>query len=172
MKKRQRVNSFNIDLSDAPAQNPIPKNGGRIGRGASKYTGVSFDKHAKKWIAQIKIEGKQRRIGYYDNEEEAAVDYARAVFKYKGQEALDKVRKTNSFAFDMTDVPPQLPIPKSDRRIVDGASKYIGVSLDKRTNKWHARITVNCEILVVTIMKKKRQWITLVQCSNIEVKRQ
>ena len=80
MKKRQRVNSFNIDLSDAPAQNPIPKNGGRIGRGASKYTGVSFDKHAKKWIAQITIEGKQRRIGCYDNEVEAAVDYARALF--------------------------------------------------------------------------------------------
>jgi|SaaInl74LU_5_DNA_1037368.scaffolds.fasta_scaffold32361_1 hypothetical protein len=75
-KKHQRMNSFNIDLSDAPAQTPIPKSGGRIGRGDSKYTGVTFNKHAKKWIAQIMIDGKQRRIGCYENEEEAAVDYA------------------------------------------------------------------------------------------------
>ena len=30
------------------------------------------------------LDGKQRLIGYYDDEEEAAVDYARAVFLYKG----------------------------------------------------------------------------------------
>ena len=37
-----------------------------------------------KWQATITVKGKQRFIGYYDDEEEAAVDYARAVFKYKG----------------------------------------------------------------------------------------
>ena len=42
-------------------------------------------KKANKWLAKIKIEGKQRQIGSYENEEEAAVDYARAVFKYRGQ---------------------------------------------------------------------------------------
>jgi hypothetical protein len=34
-----------------------------------------------------------RSIGCYENEEEAAIDYARAVFKYRGQEGLDKARK-------------------------------------------------------------------------------
>jgi len=33
--------------------------------------------------AQIMIEGKQRIIGHYENDEEAAIDYARAVFKKK-----------------------------------------------------------------------------------------
>ena len=37
-----------------------------------------------KWIARIKFEGKDRHIGCYENEETAAVDYARAAFKYFG----------------------------------------------------------------------------------------
>ena len=32
-----------------------------------------------KWVATIRIDGKQHFIGVYENEEEAAVDYARAV---------------------------------------------------------------------------------------------
>ena len=63
-------------------QPPILKSAGRIKDGASKYTGVCFSKQQNKWQAQIMIDGKQHSIGYYDNEEEAAVDYARALFKY------------------------------------------------------------------------------------------
>jgi hypothetical protein len=42
-------------------------------------------KNPHRWEERIKIEGKTHFIGYYKSEEEAAVDYARAVFKYKGQ---------------------------------------------------------------------------------------
>ena len=49
--------------------------------GTSKYTGVNFHKRSNKWLAIIHLDGKQQFIGSYDNEEEAAVDYARAVFK-------------------------------------------------------------------------------------------
>ena len=42
-----------------------------------------------KWVAQIRIDGKLLLIGYYDDEEEAAVDYARAVFKYRGDETKE-----------------------------------------------------------------------------------
>ena len=82
---------FTIDLSDVPPQQPILKSAGHIKEGASKYTGVSFNKTKHKWNAQIMIAGKVRLIGVYENEEEAAVDYARAVFKYKdkgGQKAI------------------------------------------------------------------------------------
>ncbi len=72
-----------IDLSHVPPQPPILKNAGRIKDGASKYTGVSFHKQQNKWQASIMIDGRQQSIGYYDNEEEAAVDYARALFKYE-----------------------------------------------------------------------------------------
>jgi hypothetical protein len=81
---REHHESFVIDLNGVPHQPPIPKRSGRAKEGASKYTGVSFHKNRNKWHAQIMIEGKKRHIGYYDDEEEAAVDFARAVLKYRG----------------------------------------------------------------------------------------
>ena len=92
MKEARRTNSIIIDLTDVPPQLPISKSKGHMKEGSSRYTGIVFNKAMNKWRATIKIEGKRRFIGYYENEEEAAKDYARAVFKYKGQgqEALDK----------------------------------------------------------------------------------
>ena len=58
-----------------------------------RHDPIAFNKAMKKWHAQIMIAGKSLFIGYYDNEEAAAVDYARAVFRYKGQGALDKARE-------------------------------------------------------------------------------
>eukprot|EP00985_Skeletonema_marinoi_P017052 scaffold9269_cov149-Skeletonema_marinoi.AAC.2 len=159
-KKRKRDGAFAIDLSDVPPQSPIPKSSGCVKEGASKYTGVSFDKRMNKWHAQIMIAGKSRNIGYYENEEEAAVDYARAVFKYKGQGHWDrshdqlrgaaicgnktkKRQKDGVIAFDLTDVPPQSPVPKCAGTIKDGALKYAGVTFNKRTNKWKAQIHID-----------------------------
>jgi hypothetical protein len=142
--KRQRVERFVIDLSDVPPQLPIPKSAGHIKEGSSKYAGVSFDKRNNRWEAKIRIDGKQLYIGNYKNEEEAAVDYARAVCKFKGQDALDKARKRNSstILIDLSDVPPQLPILKS-RQNWEGSSKYTGVTFDKASNKWKAQIIID-----------------------------
>jgi hypothetical protein len=154
-KRRQKADDrFEIDLSDVPPQLPI-----RVKEGSSKYAGVHFRKAKNKWQTQIKIEGKNRHIGYYENEEEAAIDYARAVFKYRGQDGLDKARmrksdkeirtrrqkqKVDRFvgAMDLSDVPPQPPIPKSEGHIKEGASKFTGVSFNKKMNKWRARILI------------------------------
>ena len=137
--KRRSGKSFVIDLSDIPPQPPIPKSSGSIREGASKYTGVSFDKHANRWAAQIYIEGNVLRIRYYGDEEEAAVDYARALLKYKGG-VLRRRQKKNSFVIDLRDVPPQPPIPKSSGRVKEGASKYTGVTFNKQNNRWAAQI--------------------------------
>ena len=98
-----------MDLSDVPPQLPILKTKEYVIEGTSKYTGVSFDKRKNKWQAQITIDGKSHRIRYYENEEEAAIDYARAVFKYHGQEALDKARerKSSGISIDLSDGRPQ-----------------------------------------------------------------
>eukprot|EP00984_Skeletonema_dohrnii_P005419 scaffold1907_cov73-Skeletonema_dohrnii-CCMP3373.AAC.10 len=138
IKKRNRIchqKSFVIDLSDVPPQQPIPKSKGRTNN-ASKYAGASFNKQVNKWYAKIMIEGKTCQIGYYESEEEAAVDYARAVFKCKGG------ARQQSFLIDLKDVPTQLPIPKSASRIKEGASKYAGVTFHKLKKKWHAQITI------------------------------
>ena len=74
-------------LSDVPHQPLILRDTSRTKRkqGGSKYQGVSFHKATKKWQTTIRIEGKLRHIGYYESEEEAAADHARAAFKYCGQ---------------------------------------------------------------------------------------
>jgi len=45
------------------------------GKYSSKYKGVCWDKHAKTWVAQIHINGKQKKIGYFKSEEEASKEY-------------------------------------------------------------------------------------------------
>jgi hypothetical protein len=65
-------------------------------------TCVYFHKASIKWRAIISIEGKLHAIGYYDNEEEAAIDYARAVSKYCQIRAH---QQWNQKFIDLTDVP-------------------------------------------------------------------
>ena len=121
-----------IDLSDVPRQSPILTSRTRQNC-TSKYKGVSYDKATNKWKAQIQIVGKKRFIGYYANEEEAAVDYARAAFKYTPE-------KQQKF-IDLSDVPPQLPILSNSKRVT--SSKYEGVCFDKKGDKWMSLITID-----------------------------
>ena len=124
-KKRQKIGVFtgmgNVDLSDVPPQPPIPLkpfDHSIIKEGASKYAGVSYDKAWKKWRAGIWINGKYHQIGYYEIEEEAGADYARALLKYQDQKALAKKRN----------------------------SKYIpniGVYFNKAEKKWMAAIRID-----------------------------
>ena len=41
----------------------------------SKYVGVVWNKETNKWKAYITINGKRKHLGYYDNEEDAALAY-------------------------------------------------------------------------------------------------
>ena len=135
-------------MSDVPPQPPILKRReGNSKEGASKYTGVWFNKRAKKcWQASITIEGNQRHIGCYEDEEEAAIDYARAVVKYRGQRSLDEAREQQNSALaldlSLSDVPSQAPILKNEGNIKEGASRYKGISFNKRAKKWQAVIWI------------------------------
>lgn len=144
MEKRQRVHADTsvLDLSNVPPQLPIPKNKKQIKEGASKYTGVSFCKKKSKWKAQIRIHGKLRNIGIYENEKEAAIDYARAVFKYRGESALAPRARKILNIIDLSDVPPQPPISKSAHDFKKGVSKYVGVTFNENWNRWKARISI------------------------------
>jgi hypothetical protein len=89
-----------IDLTDVPPQPPILKSSSK--NGTSKYEGVFFNKASTKWQARISVDGNRHYIGYYDNEEEAAIDYARAVSKYCQIRAH---QQWNQKFIDLTDVP-------------------------------------------------------------------
>lgn len=44
-------------------------------KSSSKYTGVSFDKSRNKWISSIYINGKNKNLGRFNNEEDASIAY-------------------------------------------------------------------------------------------------
>jgi len=49
---------------------------------SSKYRGVSYDAEKKKWRAQIKVNGKNKSLGWFDSEIAAAVAAKKAREKY------------------------------------------------------------------------------------------
>ena len=52
---------------------------------SSKYTGVSWKKQKKKWIVLIRYNCKNKFIGYFKDEIQAAKAYDKAAMKYHGQ---------------------------------------------------------------------------------------
>ena len=80
----------------------------------SEHDGVCWDKAAKKWKAQRRVQGKSVYLGLYEEEKEAA----RAVAEYDESGV----------------VPP--------RRRESKTSEHVGVRWDKSTKKWMARRTV------------------------------
>lgn len=53
-------------------------NTGDYKNNTSGYQGVSWHKHAKKWLAQIKVYGKQKHLGLFDTIEAANAAYIAA----------------------------------------------------------------------------------------------
>ena len=66
-------------------QNSRPQKGA-----SSKYKGVSFERNSrgkKKWKAYIKVEGKLKNLGRFQDQESAAKVYNKAALKYFGEYA-------------------------------------------------------------------------------------
>ena len=140
----RRAGSGFIDLTGVPPQPLILKNqlsatcykdSSRrrpTKAGSSKYTGTYYDRNLKKWKAQIMVQGKPRSIGYYDKEEDAAADYARAAFKYK-----EKKQSQETYGgLELSGVPKDLPLIRSERNVTG----YAGVKPMK--GRFQVRISV------------------------------
>ena len=54
---------------------------------SSKYKGVYFHKHKKKWYAHIKYSGKHHHLGSFVNENDAAIAYNNAALEHHGEYA-------------------------------------------------------------------------------------
>lgn len=84
---------------------------------SSEYIGVFWNKGNSKWKANIKFNGKPIYLGYFADEIDASICY---------QSALSKVKNGS---FNPDDYKPKW------------TSKYKGVCLHKRDNKWIAQIS-------------------------------
>jgi hypothetical protein len=51
------------------------------GKKTSKYTGVHWDKNAKKWMSTIYINGKRNYLGLFESETAAMITYQRELLK-------------------------------------------------------------------------------------------
>ena len=85
---------------------------------SSEYVGICWDINILKWNSSIHYDGINTYLGSFDNETDASDAY---------QKALSKI-KNGSFN-------------PNDYKL-KYSSKYKGVNLDKRRNKWRARITI------------------------------
>jgi hypothetical protein len=100
----------------------------------SLYKGVTYDKRYERWKAYIRIDGKKKFLGSFDNELEAAEMYDRFL-AYRKQEDPNEIRELN-FPEDYENyLKEALILPSPKRR------KYIGVY--KRGKGYYASIKVD-----------------------------
>jgi osmotically-inducible protein OsmY len=102
-----------------------------VGRHSSQYRGVSWDKSSNKWKANIQYNGKVTYLGCFEDEDDAARAYDRAMRVYK--KALPNFPTEKEQAAEEA---------KQQHWIKCGeaGSKHRGVSWDKRSKKWIACI--------------------------------
>ena len=60
----------------------------REGWGKSKYKGVSWNKYNGKWLSMIDIKSKNKYLGYFNNEIDAAKAYDKAAKEIYGNNAV------------------------------------------------------------------------------------
>ena len=118
-----------------------------LGEGGARTTsswfwGVHWDRKHKKWQAYYKdADGKQRFIGYYDDEEEAARARDQAI----RDAGLESQRRMN--AVDATGALVPKPgrsavvAPDPARAPTATTSKFWGVSWNKQNRRWQAQYT-------------------------------
>ena len=107
----------------------------RIESKKTKYVGVSWNKRTQRWIANIKINGKSKHLGYFDSDYDAAMKY--------DEEARQHGKSVNVPIHPSDD---QAEKQKKPRKLSDiermerQETEYVGVSWSKQQQRWHAWI--------------------------------
>ena len=123
-------------------------------QGPSKYAGVHWDKKNRKWRAYISNGGKMQTLGYFDDEHEAARVVNTAARRLRGEDAHGgrsggrtwwrlnfpteaEVKRAKDRGALLTADDKAAAVAVSERQ---GPSKFVGVSWNKTSRNWSARI--------------------------------
>ena len=110
--------------------------------GSSRYKGVTWSKQRKRWIAQIRRDGKVRHLGLFDSEADAGYAYDAGAREVFGPFAcLNFPEPGESSADGAGNLEATAATPGTERLPAAGASPYLGAIWANGKNKWQARIT-------------------------------
>ncbi len=104
---------------------------------SSRYTGVCFNTRDKNWVSKIMVEGKNKHLGSFKTQKEAAIQYDKAAYaEYKEFTELNfpEVDHSND-NFDIE----KYKTPAQKKK----SSKFVGVYWDKNAGKWRSQIQVD-----------------------------
>lgn len=127
---RNGLNNQRSNLRRATAAQQVQNRTKASGRWMSDYKGVCWSSRTSNWVADIRHQGRLRRLGYFEDEVDAARMYDAAAAVLFGE-------------FAVLNFPNEVPSPWSDRPPRVKSSQYRGVSLVKSTNRWQAYIIIN-----------------------------
>jgi hypothetical protein len=116
-----KLNFDNYELPETAAASLAPK------QSSSQFQGVHWATSRNEWITRLRVQGVQKHLGSFDDEEAAARAYDEAVIEHGlfGQ-----------LSFDKNDRPSASPAPRR------GSSRFRGVYWDTATRKWRAVMQV------------------------------
>lgn len=106
----------------------------------SKYKGVHYDKIKNKYLAAVIVEKKRIKLGYFFNEENAALKYNEAALKYFGEFALLN---------DLSDIR-NFPEEKGRKRKIKPWLYW-----NKQKKKWHLTFLYNSKKIHIGYFKNK-----------------
>ena len=106
----------------------------------SRFRGVGWHKRDKKWRVAIRVNGKQKSIGHFDNELEAAHAYD----AYAITNGIDTPRNfpNEDEAAVVAETARVRAAPKKRKNAASKSSRFRGVSWNKREKKWQVYIYV------------------------------
>ena len=104
-------------------------------KGSSKYKGVTWNKKSNKWRSNIQLGNKNKHLGYFANEDDAAKAYNQAVLDYwDGNGFMNIIGEDNKTLKRNYETKP------NQVRSRKGASNYRGVTIKKRYNRISSQI--------------------------------
>jgi hypothetical protein len=153
-KKRKRAETDDTDPDWVPGsavrqmKARAPRSGGTVSQkkgGTSEFCGVSWHKSRRKWNAKLKYGGKKHHLGCFaeDREEDAARAFDDAARRLRGARAHGG-SGSNGTRW-LLNFPTEAEVAGADaaKTAATGShrSHFHGVSWDKRSRKWRARLS-------------------------------